>query len=70
MADVVVVLGLGLLTFMLIAAWFAAVAKATSTPFPRNGLYLAGAVCGAMTTFFLVVAVFHLGHRLFGWMNR
>ena len=68
--DVIVAIGLGLLTFVLIAGWFATVAKATSTPIPQKSLYIAGAFCAAMTLFFIVVAVLHLGHRLFGWMVR
>ncbi len=70
MQDVVFVLGLGLLTFILMLGWFTSVAKAASTQVPRQAVYVAGAFCAAMTLFFLVVALLHLGHQLFGWMGR
>ena len=66
--DVLFLIGLGTLAFCLMLGWFASVASATSTPIPRIAVYIAGAFCALVTLFLIFISVFHLGHRLFGWM--
>jgi hypothetical protein len=66
MPNWVVVVGLGLLTFVLMAACIASAAKATFTPTPQIELYIAATFCVALTVFFLAVNGLPPGHQPFG----
>lgn len=67
--DMAFAVGMGLVTFAMMAGWAAMVAKINATRISRKALYVAGVYCAAMTLFFLVVSMLHLGHRLFAWMR-
>jgi hypothetical protein len=66
MPNWVVFVGLGLLTFALMAAWLASAAMTTFKPTQRSEFYMAAAFCVALTVFFLAVDGARPGHQPFG----
>jgi len=70
MQDIAFSIGLGLVTFCLGMIWFLAVSRSFLFQNRRIILSLWGGFCLLMTVFFLIVAAFHLGHTLFGWMVK
>jgi hypothetical protein len=66
MPNWVVLVGLGLLTFVLMASLLASAARATFKPTRRIEFYIAAAFCFALTVYFLAVDGLHPGHQPFG----
>ncbi len=70
LSDSIFFIGLGGLTFLLMASWSVSVARAANRPISKQRLLAYAGFCALMTVTFVAIDLLHLGPRLFGWMTR